>query len=171
MKREAAGRPCLPCLTVGLLVPSTGTGTTKLLGLAATVVGDKEGTVERDEGLLERVLGVLIDELLVVGDKGLGDSLTDGVDLRGVATSGHSYANVHIRELIETEDEEWLVDLVSENGRLDKLERPSIDLDDGRRSLASAAVSNCGRRLLLSEALNALCRRHDGWYLLKRVWR
>lgn len=65
-------------LTVRLLEPGTGTLTTELLGLAAAVVGDEEGTVELGEGLLEQVLGVLIDELLVVGDQGLGDCLSDG---------------------------------------------------------------------------------------------
>lgn len=65
-------------LTVGLLETSTGTWTTELLGLAAAVVGNEEGTIELGEGLLEEVLGVLIDELLVVGDQSLGDGLTHG---------------------------------------------------------------------------------------------
>lgn len=65
-------------LTVGLLEPGTGTWTTELLGLAAAVVGNEEGTVELGQGLLEQVLGVLIDELLVVGDQSLGDCLSDG---------------------------------------------------------------------------------------------
>lgn len=49
-------------LTVGLLETGTGTWTAELLGLTATVVGNEEGTVERGEGLLQQVLGVLIDE-------------------------------------------------------------------------------------------------------------
>lgn len=71
-------------LTVRLLEAGTGTGTTELLGLATAVVGNEEGSVELDESLLEEVLGVLIDELLVVGDQGLGDSLSDSVDLENV---------------------------------------------------------------------------------------
>lgn len=55
-------------LPVGLLVPGTSTWTTELLGLASAVVGNEEGTVVSDEGLLELVLAVLVDELLVVGD-------------------------------------------------------------------------------------------------------
>ena len=81
-------------LTVRLLEPGPGAGTTELLGLAAAVVGDEESAVELDEGLLEEVLGVLIDVLLVVGDQGLGDGLTDGVDLRGVTTTGDTDADV-----------------------------------------------------------------------------
>lgn len=49
-------------LTVGLLESGTGTWTAELLGLAAAVVGNEEGTVELGEGLLQQVLGVLIDE-------------------------------------------------------------------------------------------------------------
>jgi len=55
-------------LPVRLLVPRTGTWTTELLGLRSAVVGDEEGAVVGDEGLLQLVLAVLIDELLVVGD-------------------------------------------------------------------------------------------------------
>lgn len=72
---------CADALTVGLLESGTGTWTAELLGLATTVVGDEEGTVELGQGLLKQVLGVLIDELLVVGDQGLGDGLSDGAVL------------------------------------------------------------------------------------------
>lgn len=56
------------CLTVRLLVSGTGTLSAELLGLHLAVVGNEEGTVVGDKGLLELVLGVLVDELLVVGD-------------------------------------------------------------------------------------------------------
>ena len=55
-------------LTVGLLVAGAGTLTAELLGLHAPVVGNEEGAVVGDEGLLELVLAVLVDVLLVVGD-------------------------------------------------------------------------------------------------------
>lgn len=55
-------------LTVRLLVARTGTGTAELLGLHPPVVGDEEGAVVGDEGLLKLVLAVLVDVLLVVGD-------------------------------------------------------------------------------------------------------
>lgn len=100
------------CLTVGLLEPRTSTGTAELLGLTSSVVGDEEGAVELDERLLEHVLGVLVDELLVVGDQGLGDGLADGVDLRGVTTAGDADTDVDVGELVEADNEEGLVDLV-----------------------------------------------------------
>jgi hypothetical protein len=55
-------------LTVRLLVTGAGTGTAELLGLHAPVVGNEEGAVVGDEGLLELVLAVLVDVLLVVRD-------------------------------------------------------------------------------------------------------
>lgn len=60
------------------------------------------------------VLCVLIDELLVVGDEGLGDSLTDGVDLGSVSTTGDADADVDAGELVEADDQERLVQLCAE---------------------------------------------------------
>jgi hypothetical protein len=54
---------------------------------------------------------VLIDVLLVVGDNGLGDGLTDGVDLGGVTTTGDADADVDTGELVSADDQEGLVDL------------------------------------------------------------
>lgn len=98
-------------LSVRLLVPGTSTGTTELLGLAAAVVSDQQGAVELDEGLLQQVLGVLVDELLVVGDEGLGNGLTDGVDLGSVTTTSDADADVDVGELVEADNQERLVDL------------------------------------------------------------
>lgn len=54
---------------------------------------------------------MLIDVLLVVGDDGLGDSLTDGVDLGSVTTTGDTDADVDTGELVLADDQEGLVDL------------------------------------------------------------
>jgi hypothetical protein len=145
-------------LSVRLLEARTGTRTTELLGLAATVVGDEEGTVELDEGLLEQVLGVLVDVLLVVGDEGLGDGLTNGVDLGGVATTGDADADVQVGELVEADNEEGLVDLEAQDLGLNELQRAAVDLD---QALTSLGLGDGSGRLLLAEALNTLCRRHD----------
>jgi hypothetical protein len=66
------------------LVTGTGTGTTELLGLAATGIGNKESTVELNENFLDLLLGSLIDKLLVEGNDSLGESLTDSIDLGNV---------------------------------------------------------------------------------------
>ena len=98
-------------LTVRFLVAGASTGTTELLGLRTAVIGNKKGTVVLSESLLELVLGVLIDVLLVVGDNRLGDSLTDGVNLRGVTTTGDANADIDTGELVNADDQEGLVDL------------------------------------------------------------
>lgn len=101
-------------LTVRLLVPGARTWTAELLGFAATVVGNEERSVELDEGLLELVLGVLVDVLLVVGDDGLSDGLADGVDLGDVATTGDANADIDAGELVEADDQDGLVDLFTQ---------------------------------------------------------
>jgi hypothetical protein len=89
------------------------------------------------------VLGVLIDELLVVGDNRFGDSLTDGVDLGSVTTTGNSDADIDVRELLETNDEEGLVDLESQDLGLDKIERLSVDLNESLAGLFSTLSAFC----------------------------
>lgn len=101
----------MSCLTVGLLETRTGTFSSEFLRLAASVVGDEEGPVVLDEGLLQLVLGILVDVLLVVGDYGLGDGLSDGVDLGCVTTTGDADADVDTGEFVEADDEEGFVDL------------------------------------------------------------
>lgn len=100
-----------PLLTVGFLVAGTSTTTTELLGLGAPGIGNQECAVVLDESLLQLVLRVLIDVLLVVGDDRLGNGLADGVDLRDVTTAADANADVDTGELVQTDDEERLVDL------------------------------------------------------------
>ena len=47
---------------------------------------------------------MLIDVLLVVGNDGLGDSLTDGVDLRCVTTTRDANADIDVCELVEADN-------------------------------------------------------------------
>lgn len=91
---------------------STSTRTAELLGLSASVIGDEEGSVELDEGLLELVLRVLVNVFLVIGDYRFGDGLSDGVDLRGVTTAGDADADVNAGEFVKADDEEGFVDLL-----------------------------------------------------------
>jgi hypothetical protein len=90
--------------------------TTELLGLGAAGVGDEEGTVVGDEGLLELKSrgGVLV--LGVEGNNTLGDSLTEGVELRDVTTTLDTKADVDVGELVGTDNKDGLVDLVAEGG-------------------------------------------------------
>lgn len=112
---------------------------------------------------------------LLFGDgthDGLGDSLADGVDLGSVTTTGDADADVDIgctcsqfqlrsdsgsgrerTELVEAEDQERLVDLEAQDGRLNERERLAVDLD---KTLSGLAVGDGSRGLLLAEALDAL---------------
>lgn len=82
------------------------TWTAELLWFAASRVGDEEGSVVRDQELLEleRLRGVLV--LCGVGDDGLCDRLADRVDLRGVATARDTDPDVDVGERGRFEDED-----------------------------------------------------------------
>jgi len=127
-------------------IPGTGTGTTELLGLAATGVGNEEGTVVLEEDLLELVLGGLIDVLLVVGDDGLGKSLTDSVDLGSVSTTLDTDTDVNVGKLVRADAEDGFVDLELQDIGLDELDGGSVQADE---TLTGLAVSNSGGGFLL----------------------
>jgi hypothetical protein len=84
---------------------------------------------------------VLVDELLVVGNDGFGNSLTDGVNLGCVPTTSNSDTDIDVGELVETNDQEGFVDLESQDLRLDEVEGLSVDLDDSFTSLLFHSVS------------------------------
>lgn len=69
--------------------------TTELLGLRSSGVGDQEGAVIGDKELAELKGGSGIVVLGVVGNERLGNSLADGVDLRGVTTTGDTETDVN----------------------------------------------------------------------------
>lgn len=100
-----------------LLVPRTGTLSTEPLRLHAARVGDEQGAVVGDEDALEldRGLGVLV--LAGVGDDRLGNGLTDGVDLAGVATASDADAHVDAGERVRRRDR-----LLQHEDRLVKLQ-------------------------------------------------
>lgn len=73
---------------------------------------------------------MLIDELLVVCNDGLADGLTDGVDLGSVSTTGNADSDVDVGELVETDNEERLVDLESQDLWLNEVEGLAVNLDE-----------------------------------------
>jgi hypothetical protein len=91
--------------TVGFLVPCSCARATKLLGLAAPVVRYEQRAVMLYQRLLQRVLRVLVNVLLVVGDNRLGNRLPHRVHLRCVAAAGDPDADVNVREFVEADDE------------------------------------------------------------------
>jgi hypothetical protein len=100
--------------TIGFLEPRPSTLTTEFLRLTSPAVGDQQCSIVLYQCLLQLVLGVLVDEFLVVGHDTLCDRLADGVDLRCVATARDAHADVDDRELVEADDEDGFVDLFVE---------------------------------------------------------
>jgi hypothetical protein len=112
-----------------------------LLRLHASRVGDEQGSVVGDEGLLHLEgrggVGVFRGE----GDDGLGEGLADGVDLGGVTTARDADANVDVGERVglgatSGEDEKRLEELGGENRGAKELERLSVDADEAGAGLA-----------------------------------
>lgn len=108
---------------------------------------------------------MLVDVLLVVGDDGFGNGLADSVDLRSVSTAGDANADVDVgcqvrqylsflsyailsmrsvssrawsvrTELVNTEDQDGLVDLEAQDVGGDEGKRLSVDLNEALASLA-----------------------------------
>lgn len=52
----------------------------KLVNLAATRISDEEGAVELNKGILDLSLALLVNILLVEGNDGLGDGLSDSCE-------------------------------------------------------------------------------------------
>ena len=110
-----------------------------------------------DEGLLELVLGVLVDVFLVVGDYRLGNGLSDSIDLGSVTTTGNADSDIDTGELVKADDKEGFVDLESEDFRLCESQRLAVNLDE---ALACLALGDRSSRLLLAEALHTLRSSH-----------
>merc|ERR1719225_1206987 len=96
---------------VRLLVSCSGSGTSKLLGFVPPGVSDQQGAVVLDEDVLDLLLALLIHVLLVVGDQGLGERLSDGVDLGHVTASLHADADVDVSKSVLAKKKHGLIDL------------------------------------------------------------
>jgi len=116
-------------LTVTLLSPGTGSLSSELLGLHSSGVGDQQGSVVLDQSLLELEGGSGVLVLGEVSNDTLGNSLPQGVDLGNVTTSLDSETDVNSLEPLDTNGEDGLVDLVSEDGRLDDRDGRSVEPD------------------------------------------
>ena len=141
---------CHTHLTVRLLESGSGTTTTELLWLHSSGVGDQQGLVVRSEDLLELVLRSLVDVFLVVSNQALGNSLSDGVNLRHVTTTGNSDSDVNVGELVQAGQGQWLVDLETQDLGLNQGDWGTVDLD---QTLTGLDVGDSSSGLLLTESL------------------
>ena len=96
--------------------------TTELLGLGSPWVRNQQSPVVSNKLLLEFHRGVCVDVFRVVSDNRLGNRLTDGIDLGGVSTTLYTNTDVHCSEGILTGNEDGLVDLETEDLRLEEVD-------------------------------------------------
>lgn len=87
----------------------------------------------------------------MVGNQTLGNSLSDGVHLRDVTTTGNSDSDVDVGELVQTGQHQRLVDLESQDLWLNQSDWGTVDLD---QTLTSLNVGDGSGRLLLTESLD-----------------
>lgn len=128
----------------------TSTLTTEFLWFWSSGISDQQGSVVRGEDLLQFVLRLFVNEFLVVSNQTLGNSLSDGVDLRDVTTTGDSNSDVDVGELVQTGQQQWLVDLESQDLWLNQSDWGTVDLD---QTLTGLNVGDGSSRLLLTESL------------------
>lgn len=140
-------------LTVRFLISGTSTRTAELLGLRVSRVSNQQGSVVAQISLLELVLRLLVNKLLVKGNQTLGNGLSDSIELRNVSTSADSDSNVNVGKLVETNNEERLVDLESEGLGLDKADGRAVKFEE---TFAGLDVGDSGSSLLLAESLRKI---------------
>ena len=95
--------------------------------------------------------------LLVEGEEGLGDGLTDGEDLVGLTTTLDSHSDVDVFKLVASDEEDGLEGLEAEGLGLNKSECLSVNSD---RASARSAGGNGSCGLLLTESLNLFLVAH-----------
>lgn len=104
--------------------------TTELLRLHAPWVGDQQCSVIGNQSLLQAqcLRSVLI--LGIEGNKSLGDSLADSVNLGNLTTTAHTDANINAGEGSFAHNEYGFEDLVTEGMGLDKAHWGTIDFNE-----------------------------------------
>lgn len=128
----------------------SGTTTTELLWFHSSGVGNQQSLVVRSKGLLDFVLGSLVNVLLVVSNQTLSNGLSDGVNLGNVTTTGDLDSDVNVLELVQAGQNQWLVNLESQDFWLNQGDWGTVNLD---QTLTGLDVGNGSSGLLLTKSL------------------
>lgn len=96
----------------------------------------------------------------MVCDQTLGNGLSDGVDLGDVTTTGDSDSDIDVGELVQTNQDQWLVNLESQDFWFHQSDWRTVDLD---QTLTGLDVGNSGSRLLLTESLLRIVSNKIPW--------
>lgn len=138
-------------LSVRLLLLTSGTSTTGMLGFTSSGISNQQSSVVLEESFLKFSLGVFIDEFLVISDNSLSESLSDGVDLRSVTTSSDSNSDINTAESLASEKKDGFIYLNSKGSGFQNIKRGTVDSDKSGTGLAG---SNSDGILLLAEGLD-----------------
>ena len=90
-----------------------------------------------------------------VSNNGLCDGLSDGVNLRSVATTRDADADVDCRQVLLSEHQNGFIDLVAERGGLDETQRLAVDADE---ATALLCMGDSSSRLKSKQIVHPNCR-------------
>ena len=124
--------------------------TTELLRLCSPRVRDEERPVVRNKLLLQLQSARGVEVLGVVGNDRLRNRLTNGVHLRGVSTTLDTDTDVNDTESVLAGGKDGLVDLESEDLRLEEVEGRAVNVDEATTLLS---VGDRGSGLGIQESL------------------
>ena len=126
-------------LTVRLLEARARTTTARLLRFHATRIRDEQGSVVRQQQILDLLLASFVDVLLVVRNEALRDRLSDGIHLAHVTAALDANTDVHVRESLLAEQKNRLGRLEAKGVRLNEVDRNTVKAHE---ALASLNVRN-----------------------------
>ena len=121
---------CYDSEYIPLLPARTCTSTTELLGFHPPGISNQECPVVCDKLLLQLDGGESIDVFSVVCNDGLRNGLTDSINLRGVSSSLHAYANVNSAVRVLPGDKNSLIDLEAKDFGLEERQRRAVDVNE-----------------------------------------
>lgn len=90
--------------SVRFLLSRSGSSTTEFLGFASSRISNQHRSIVRREYFFNFTFGLFIDEFLVESNDTFANSLTDGIDLRSVTSSSHSYSNIEISKSLTSQN-------------------------------------------------------------------
>ena len=116
-------------LTIRFLEARTSRTPSIFLRLAPTWITDQHVSVVLNQSLSEFVFGLFIDILGIVGNNGLGNGGTNGINLSGDTSTFYPDADVQIGEFVLPQDQHGFEDLQAQRLRLDILNGLTIHFD------------------------------------------
>ena len=139
--------------TIRFLESCSSSSSTEFLWFTSSGVGDNESLVVLQKKVFNFHLGLLVMELLVVGNQGLGNGHSDGGALGEGTTTSNSDSDGKILELVSSSKENWLEDLHFHGLWLDKVKWLTVY---SNQTVSFLAEGNSGGILLSSEGSNLL---------------